>query len=266
MIANKHIIIVALLLLSSAVFGQTQLLGKYDFEKGGYCLLGLRSSSDRNGLADSIGEFYTDDIKVLNAIKKEWTFKKPSPKYACGYHYTVIICKKGQEIESFSINLNCNEIATNRGYFYFDASKLRMFKSNFKKPFRKVEMPTTLTEARNYRTQILSKPTLIYTPDPIWIKYEGTFKFTFVCAKGSGDCLDNEKKILAELTSEIAKKYPGEKFEIEGRGGSSEDLIVEVKCNRSLADKFKLYKRDLEYDKWESFSINFSTYWTIKPK
>src|SRR5687767_9322662 len=91
-------------------FGQTELLKKYNFDEGGYYILGVRSESDRNALADSLGEFYTDDIKILNAIKKEWVFKKPSPKFACGYHYEVIVCKNGVGLESFSINLNCDEI------------------------------------------------------------------------------------------------------------------------------------------------------------
>jgi hypothetical protein len=261
---NKYILIVGLLLLTSTLSGQTQLLKNYDFDKGAYYLLGLRSESDPNGLADSLGEFYTDDIKVLNAIKKEWTFKKPSPQYACGYHYDILICKGGLLIESFSINLNCNEIATDRGYFYFEIQQLRMFKDSFKKPFRKLEKFSSLTEARNYRTKILSQPALIFTPTPNWTKYEGTFKFTYVCPKGSADCLDNEKKLLLQLKTEISKTYPGEQFEIEGQGGSSEELFVEVKSNKSLADKFNLYKRDLEYDKWKPYNFNFSTYWTTK--
>ncbi len=73
--------------LSSLTFGQTQLLKKYNFDEGGYYLAGIRSESDPNSLADSLGEFYTADITLLNAMKKDWTFKKPSPQYACGYHY-----------------------------------------------------------------------------------------------------------------------------------------------------------------------------------
>lgn len=263
---HKHIAIIIFLLLTSFFFGQTQLLKKYDFDKGGYYLIGVRSESDRNGLADSLGEFYTDDIKILNAIKKEWTFKKPSPKYACGYHYEVVICKNGLELESFSINLNCNEIVSDNGYFYFETRQLRMFKDSFKKLFRKQEKFASLTDARNYRKNILKVPNLILTPTPIWTKYEGTFQFTYVCPKGSKDCLDNEAKLLIKLTEEIKLKYPDEEFELEGRGGSISDLFVEVKCNKTLADKFGLYKRDLEFDKWEPYRYSFYTFWTVGQK
>ena len=82
--------------LSLAVLGQTKLLSDYDFEKGGYSILGTFAESDRNGLKDSIGEFYTDDISILNRFKKEWVFDKPGKKYSCGYHYTVYVCKNGK--------------------------------------------------------------------------------------------------------------------------------------------------------------------------
>lgn len=263
---HRHISTLFFLLLTSISFGQTQLLKNHDFDKGGYYLIGVRSDGDRNSLADSLGEFYTDDIGVLNAIKKEWTFTRPSPKYACGYHYEVLVCENGLELESFSINLNCNEIVSDNGYFYFETQKLRMFKDSFKKPIKKEENFTSLTDARNYMEIILKDTNLILTPTPTWIQYEGTFQFTYVCPEGSKDCLDNEEKLLKRMTKEIKLKYPGEKFEIEGTGGSSSDLFVEVKCNKTLADKFDLYKRNLESDKWEPCDLWFYTFWTVRQK
>ena len=41
-----------------------------------------------------------------------------------------------------------------------------------------------------------------------------------------------------ELHQEISSKYPNEKFELDGGGGSNSDLFVDVNCNKSLADKF----------------------------
>lgn len=260
----KYITTIALILIASASFGQTQLLEKYNFDEGGYYLIGTHSESDYNALAKDLGEFYTDDIEVLNAIKKEWTFKRPSPQYACGYHYEVTICKNGLELETLLINLNCNVIVSDDGYFYFEAKQLEMFKDCLKKPFRKQEKFVSLAEARNYRNTILKDTTLILTPTPDWTKYEGTFKFTYVCPAEDEGCYENEKEILEKLTEEIAMNYPGEPFELSGRGGSNTQLFVEVKSNKSLADKFNLYKRNLEYDKWESYNLFFYTFWTIK--
>lgn len=255
---SKYRIVSLLFFIHSIAYGQTQVLKNYDFNKGGYYLIGIRSESGFNELAHSLGEFYTDDIMVLNAIKKEWTFTKPSPMYACGYHYEISICKNGLELESFAINLNCHVFATDKGYFYFNEQQLRVFKDSFKKPYAKQENFNSLIEARNYRAKILKEKSLIFTPTPNWVNYEGTFRFTYLCPKGTKD----EKKMLLKLTNEIKAAYPDEKFELQYKGGSSTELIVEVKCNKSLESKFNLYKRHLDYDKWMPYDLSFTTYWT----
>jgi hypothetical protein len=250
------------LLLTVAAFGQVQLLKDYDFDKGGYSLLGIRSESDPSGLADTLGEFYTDDISVLKQFQKEWIFKKPSPQYACGYHYIVYVCKNGLEIESFSINLNCNEIATKKGYFFFETQKLRMFKNKVKKPLKKNVEFTSVTLARNVLKRILVEKNLIMTYKPDWTKYEGEFSFDYTCKAGTGDCLDNEIKLLVQLTEEIKKVYPNETFDLTGGGGSRTELFVNIKCNKTLADKFKLYP--IGWKKWESYDIELTSYWRTK--
>jgi hypothetical protein len=129
----KYALIIALLASQSMIYAQTQVLKNYDFDKGGYSLIGIRSESDFNQLAHDLGDFYTDDIQVLNAIKKEWTFKEPTGMYACGYHYYVYVCKNGIEIDRFWINLSCHMFATNRKYFYFEEQQLGRFKNQLKK-------------------------------------------------------------------------------------------------------------------------------------
>jgi hypothetical protein len=129
----KYALILALLTSQSMIYAQMQVLKNYDFDKGGYSLIGMRSESDFNQLAHDLGNFYTDDIQVLNAIKKEWTFKKPGQMHSCGYHYYVYVCKNGLELESFSINLSCNILGADAGYFYFEERQLGRFKNKLKK-------------------------------------------------------------------------------------------------------------------------------------
>lgn len=259
----RNLTILLIHLLGSVVgFSQTQLLKDYEFEKGGYYILGLFSESDRNELRDSIGEFYTDSIPILNEFKQAWVFDKPSPKWACGYHYTLYICKDGLPIESFDINLNCNVIVSDNGYYYFDSQKLRMFKGKLKKPKAKFEKYISIAEARARRTEILSQPNLITTFTPRWTQYEGEFNFTYTCPNGNTDCLNNEDTLLKQLTLEIQSAYPGEVFELEGVGGSTTELYVNVLCNKSLADKFQLYP--ISWKKWEPYSLSLASYWRPK--
>jgi hypothetical protein len=131
----KYMIVGLSIFFYSIVQGQTPLLKNYDFNNGGYYLIGITSEGGKNSIVDSLGDFYTNDIAVLNAIKKEWIFKKPSPMYSCGYNYTVYIYQYGLELESFNINLNCNIITTNRSYFYFDTQKISKFMPSFKQPY-----------------------------------------------------------------------------------------------------------------------------------
>jgi hypothetical protein len=132
---SKYIIVSLLILLYSTVRGQTQLLKNYDFNKGGYCLIGMTSEGGPNKIVDSLGDFYTNDIAVLNAIKKEWTFTKPSPMYSCGYNYLVYIYRNGSELEKFHLNLSCNLIANEKAYFYFKEQQFRMFIKDFKQVY-----------------------------------------------------------------------------------------------------------------------------------
>jgi len=257
----KIIQLTYLLFLSTITFGQVDFLNNYDFELGGYSLLGARSESDPNEFADSLGEWYTDDISVLNDFKSEWVFTTPGKHYSCGYHYIVYICKDGKALESFAMNLNCNEIVGEKGYFYFDTAKLSKFKDRLKKPQRDQRKFDDIELARSYVTTILNDSNLIYTQTPDWTRFEGTFDFNFHCSDENFDCLENEEKILEQLKNEIKSKYPEEDFEIEGRGGSNSDVFVEVMCNKSLEEKFDLYKRDPKYNQWESFRLNLRTYW-----
>ena len=255
-----------LLLLAIVSFSQTQLFKDYNFNNGGYYILGTFSESDPNGLRDTLGEFYTDDISILNQFKKEWVFKKPSPKYACGYHYSVFVCKDGVTLEELEINLNCNEIVSDKGYFYFDTQKLRMFKGKLKTPYHISNDFASLTQARDYRTKILSDSSLIMTPTPDWTKYEGTFRFTYKCKEGTKTCMNKEDSLFKAMKVEITKQYPGENFELSNVGGSLTEIFVEVRCNKTLEEKFKLYYRDIQYDKWKQYRLYLTTYWEAKKK
>lgn len=121
------IIYFTLVFLPLACYSNTQLFKNYEFEDGGYYIISAFSESDKNGLCDLLGEFYTDSLPILNLFKEEWQFDKPGEKYAYGYHYSIYLCKNIICLKSIRINLSCNEIVSDEGYFYFNTDKLRMF-------------------------------------------------------------------------------------------------------------------------------------------
>lgn len=252
--------LIAFSIYSISSIGQVEPLKKFDFSTGDYYLLGFSwGGSDENDLAKELGEWYTDDINVLEEFKTKWTFVELGKKYACGYHYEVHLCIDGKSVKEFLINLNCNEIVTDEGYFYFETDKLASLKDKLKKPTRKFQSFDSIDDARNYHQEILKNDSLIWTPNPEWLIFEGSFSFSYECEDKAIDCLDNEKKILQDLYREINVKYPNEKFELGGGGGSNTDLFVDVKCNKSLAGKFDLYAKG--WNKWKANRLELRSYW-----
>lgn len=255
------------LVLTFSVFGKLQVFKEYNFDEGGYSLLGTFSESDENSLRDSLGEFFTDDITILNEFKKDWIFKKPGNMYACGYHYSVYICKNGQVLESFSINLNCEEIVTDEGYFHFNPNLLRQFYGKMKTPFSRNMSFKSLSEARDFRNKILTDSALLMTNSLDWIKFEGEFDFTYKCPEGTKTCLSKVVKIKKKIKKEIMQNYPGEDFLLVDRGGSLTEIFQTLICNKTLSDKFNLYYRDSGYfGEWKPFELKLTIYWKIYPK
>lgn len=265
---KKLILNTVLFFLTIHCFTQTQLLKDYNFNEGGYYMLGVFSTGERNVLRDSLGEFYTDEVEILNQFKKEWIFTEPGKKYTCGYHYKIYICKEGLILEEFVVNLNCNEIVSNQGSFYFETNKLKMFYEKLKMPVKKQKNFLTISEARRYRNEILKNKRLIMTPTPMWTKYEGTIQFKYECPNTSKDCTNenNIESTLTQLRVDIKELHSDEQFELINKGNSLTSIFIEIRCNNSLLEKFKLYKRDTDeyFGKFHRYHLSLTTYWIKK--
>jgi hypothetical protein len=82
------------------------------------------------GIIENYHEFYIDDIKTLNDIKKQWVFTKKSDIYSCGYNYSMEVIKKDSTVFCKSINVDCEYMS---GWIYFPKEFLLMHKKSFKK-------------------------------------------------------------------------------------------------------------------------------------
>ncbi|MBE7517509.1 MAG: hypothetical protein HS105_13030 [Chloracidobacterium sp.] len=253
-------------LVGQSCFSQTSLFDKYHFDDGGYAMIGIFADHKDHPLQKKIGEFYTDDISVLNAIKKAWVFKKPQHMHACGYHYDIIVVKDGEKLDSFALNLECNELVSPNSSLYFDLKKLEMFASKFKHLQMKEREFSTVTQARLFLEELKKDKEYVYSWPPQWLNHEGSFQFNIKCPADIGeDCwmIKNEGLLLARLREAITKKYPGETFDIRVNGGMTGGVaFVEVKCNRSLQQKFDIYDRGDKtgFGKWEPFELLLTYY------
>ncbi|MBC7913513.1 MAG: hypothetical protein H7Y07_05250, partial [Pyrinomonadaceae bacterium] len=128
------------------------------------------------------------------------------------------------------INLNCNEIVSDLGYFYFDTDKLAMFADQLKKPIREAKSFSTIAEARTYRTQMLKDTALLFASTPTWLQYEGEFQFTYGYEPNTTEGVEAQiEKALQSITDTIQKNWPGEAFELQEYGGSLNNITVKIK-------------------------------------
>ena len=230
-------------------------LDKYPFDKGGYAIVGLLSESDANELQQEMGQFYTDDISLLNEIKKAWVFSKQSPISAPDYHYVIYITHKGTIVEQFAVNLNSHVIATDKGYFYFDSKKLSAFKTGVKKPVARNISFKSISEGRNYLSYMARNKNLVLAYEPIWKDFEGQFTFTYK---------NNEKKeepsvVQKKVERKIKKSFPNEKFQLNIVSfATSGEYEIELICNKSLFEGFDLYPSD---NSWAAYEANIASYW-----
>lgn len=103
------------------------LFDKYDFNSGEHKLIFY---GQEGRIIKNYPNFYIDDIKTLNAIKKEWCFTKKSDIMSCGYSYNMQLIKNDSVLIEKSINVECEYMS---GWLYFPKEFLVKHKSSFKK-------------------------------------------------------------------------------------------------------------------------------------
>lgn len=248
---------------SLSVFGQSRLLENYDFADGSYEFVGIFAHMNDHPLQKKLGEFYTDDVATLNALKKAWVFKRPQNQHACGYHYNVLILRNGEEINGVAINLKCHELATSDGSFYFDFDQLKAFSSRFKPLYPKHSEFKSVIGAREYWRDIHTDKNFVYARSPRWLQFEGEFRFRVPCSDIAKDCYQQSDKMLPELRAKISAAYPDENFELRPSGGSRGEVYMIIRCNKSLEEKFDLYDRwnKEAFGSWEAYPLILLSYW-----
>ncbi len=255
------------LLATVYVDGQTAPLEKYHFEDGGFTFVGIFSHYNDHPLQKKLGEFYTTDLAVLNALKKSWRFTRPQHDYACGYHYEFLVLRNGATLDSFVVNLECNQLRTSGRSLFFDSRKLEVFATRFAPLRREKREFRTIAEARAYLNTAESSPTFVYAQPPRWIEFEGEFDFRMKCPTTDKACYREFAKYKPALEKEISAKYPGEKFMLEPSGSSNDELFIRVRSKKSLEERFDLYDRwSGEYfGAWHAYPPTLVLYFAVPP-
>jgi hypothetical protein len=264
--AFSYLVVALLFFSAQTLSAQYRPFEKYNFDEGGYILVGVFEHHSDHPVQKSVGEFYTDDVALLNAIKEAWNFPREQRMYACGYHYHLLLMRQGTKLNELSINLECNEVVTDTGSRVFDSSLLTRFSSRLQKLVSRSDEFPSIEKAREYWKQIKQDEDLVYAYEPEWLEYEGSFRLKVQCPAEDRDCykFGRDDTILAAVREKITTSYPGEKFEVSTTGGTSAgEAFIEIKCNKTLESKFDIYDRwnKEAFGKWQPFHLYLRSYW-----
>ncbi len=238
----------------------------FNFDDGGYTLVGIFAHHSDHPVQKKIGQFFVRDIKVLKDIQRTWSFPREQRMYTCGYHYNILLLKDGVRLEGLSINLECDEIVTAQGSRYFDSSHLIDLKSRVE-PLKVMEKEFgSIEDARRYWNSLSDDPNFVFATEPKWVRYDGRFRFRTKCPPNNRDCyyFGKDSEVLAEVSRKIRDAYPNEPFELKTSGGSSEgEVYFEITCGSALADKFDIFDRWNRklFGKFEVFPLYLRSYW-----
>ena len=217
MILKIFLIILVTLITNSFVFCQStfQPFSSIDFKEGGYRLVGKFTTLRGEPFSSSVRSFYIDDISTLEKIQKNWIFQKPGNYFACGYHYNLVLTKKGKTIQTFSINLECHEIAFGPA-FYFKPTLLTDLKDKMNYlAIQEIEI-TNKQEMKKACDNLVDSGKLIFIELPDWYLYEGTFQYQ-IEEKLAEDFQEQfliEYNLEIEIKEKINKLYPVEPISV----------------------------------------------------
>lgn len=236
-----------------------RLLEGHDFTTGAYALFGLVWGRERHEIQGALGNFYVDDISLLQELQESWAAGGPAPYHACGYHYTIYLLRDRHIVDSFSINLEvgCGSVVTGKGAYFFDPRLLVRYADRYARPVVEQAEYRDLKEARQALASLAGNPRLLLQPMPAWRDFDGEFRFMAPCP-GHGHDEDKVSACLNRVRAEITAAHPGEPFALEEAGGDSEHILVEMKCRKDLHGRFELYE---DYFRWRDYEPRLTLYW-----
>ncbi len=245
--------------------GRVHPFGGFDFKSGGYALVGEYQPEFSGALADKLGDFYTDDIALLERIGREWVTDGPAPFYACGADYSLYLLKAGKIVEHYSLNLQqgCNTIVfgqPSRHSYYFDPGKLAALAGKFKKPVIERKTFPTLEAGRAYFGTLAQRENFLMALEPDWVRYDGELHFVVACSPAELTDAGDER-CERRVEREIRKRYPGEKFDLYPAAtmiGLERSITFQMKCSKALRDAFNLYKMDRA---WQDYAPDLLVFW-----
>lgn len=131
---NKHILylLIIFLFISCKTSKDVNIpfFDKYDFNSGNYKLYGILSEGNSTSFTEKVGDFVIEDIATLNKIKNDWQIHPTDKRIACGYSYIMVLMKADSCVYHFDINLDCEYLTCEKGWFEFPAKLINKYENS----------------------------------------------------------------------------------------------------------------------------------------
>ncbi len=242
----------------------------YDFNSGDYSLYIL---SDKIVQSENKSNYYTNDKEILKKLKNLWDVNQIS--YGrCSPGYILYLLKKDSICLKFKISTKCEDLFLFKTQYKFNSKDLFV---NYLKEFKPLYYYSFNFKSMEERYEFISRNKF----NSIVLNELGNInniKFKFICRFNYSECIDSNQKwnfswdtISNKLTKHIKMKFETEDFILESSYGSfikdikKGNWIVNLYCNKSLYDRFNLFKKVEFFDK-DSFCLTFYSTENVKFK
>ena len=111
---------------------------KYDFSSEDYKLYGILTEGGSTSFTEKVGDFVISDTVTLNKIKRDWQIHLTDKRMPCGYSYIMILMKSDSCVYHFDINLDCEYLTCEKGWFEFPEGLLNKYENSVTKVPRQV--------------------------------------------------------------------------------------------------------------------------------
>ena len=125
------------------------LFEEYDFNSGNYKLYGILTEGGPTNFTENVGNFVVLDTVILNKIKQDWKIHSTNKIMPCGYSYLMVLMDKDSCVYHFGVNLDCEYLTCEKGWFKFPAKLLNRYEKSVVKISRQ--------EANAFHDTLISK-------------------------------------------------------------------------------------------------------------
>ncbi|MDD3771039.1 MAG: hypothetical protein RBT46_07630 [Weeksellaceae bacterium] len=117
----------------------------YDVKNGKYKVLVYGSEGE---WIEDYKDFYIDDVKTLDKMKRQWVFNKKSDVMPCGYGYNIYLVDEENILKNVAVNIECEYMSS---WIKFPKKYLTKHQKYFK---RMTEEDKTKFEAIYFKNKV----------------------------------------------------------------------------------------------------------------